>query len=98
MATKAMQMIIKDDLAEAKRQGKTYNQMYADTRKEQYKKGMLSKEAYDKGRAYELYTPKEVREVVDKYISPNSRAQYNAEKAAGGALTDLSYEEWKKLD
>jgi hypothetical protein len=30
--------------------------------------------------------------------APNSRAQYNAEKAAGGAQTDLSYEEWKKLD
>jgi len=27
----------------------------------------------------------------------NSRAQYNAEKAAGGALSDLSFEEWKKL-
>ena len=29
---------------------------------------------------------------------PNSRAQYNAEKAAGGAQTDLSYADWKKLD
>jgi hypothetical protein len=29
--------------------------------------------------------------------TPNSRAQYNLEKAAGGAMTDLSYEEWKKL-
>jgi hypothetical protein len=27
----------------------------------------------------------------------NSRQQYNQEKAAGGALTDLTYEEWKKL-
>jgi len=27
----------------------------------------------------------------------NSREQYNAEKAAGGALSDLSFEEWKKL-
>ena len=28
---------------------------------------------------------------------PNSREQYNAEKEAGGAMTDLSYAEWKKL-
>ena len=28
----------------------------------------------------------------------NSREQYNAEKAAGGPMTDLSYEQWKKLD
>ena len=28
---------------------------------------------------------------------PNSRAQYEHEKAQGGAMTDLSYEEWKKL-
>jgi len=31
-------------------------------------------------------------------LKANSRAQYNAEKAAGGAQTDLSYEDWKKLD
>lgn len=35
---------------------------------------------------------------MNKKPSANSRAQYNAEKAAGGAQTDLSYEEWKKLD
>ena len=29
--------------------------------------------------------------------APNSRAQYNAEKEAGGPMTDLSFEEWKKL-
>ena len=28
---------------------------------------------------------------------PNSRAQYEHEKAQGGPMTDLSYEEWKKL-
>ena len=28
---------------------------------------------------------------------PNSVKQYLEEKKAGGALTDLSYEEWKKL-
>lgn len=35
---------------------------------------------------------------MNKLPTPNSRAQYNAEKAAGGANTDLSYEEWKNLD
>ena len=36
----------------------------------------------------------------EEYSAPkaNSRAQYKAEKDAGGAQTDLSYEEWKKLD
>ena len=28
----------------------------------------------------------------------NSREQYEAEKKAGGPLTDLSFEEWKALD
>ena len=28
----------------------------------------------------------------------NSRAQYEHEKAQGGPMTDLSFEEWKKLD
>ena len=36
--------------------------------------------------------------LMNKLPKPNSRAQYNAEKAAGGAFTDLSYEDWKKLD
>ncbi len=34
---------------------------------------------------------------MKKTPAPNSRAQYEHEKDAGGALTDLSYEEWKKL-
>lgn len=33
-----------------------------------------------------------------KQLESNSRAQYNHEKAAGGAQTDLSYADWKKLD
>lgn len=32
-----------------------------------------------------------------KMRATNSRAQYEHEKAQGGAMTDLSYEEWKKL-
>ena len=29
--------------------------------------------------------------------APNSMAQYQAEKAAGGAFTDVPYEQWKQL-
>ena len=32
-----------------------------------------------------------------KIRATNSRAQYEHEKAQGGPMTDLSYEEWKKL-
>ncbi len=98
MATKRLRQIVESDLAEAKRQGKTYNEFYADERESQYKKGMLSKDAYKKGEAYELVTPKRVREIVDKYPSVNSKAQYQSEREAGdpNALR-LSFEDWKKL-
>jgi hypothetical protein len=33
-----------------------------------------------------------------KTRAANSREQYNYEKKQGGPMTDLSYEEWKKLD
>jgi hypothetical protein len=35
---------------------------------------------------------------INKLYKANSRAQYEHEKAAGGAMTDLSYDEWKNLD
>ena len=35
--------------------------------------------------------------IAQRMNKPNSRAQYEHEKAQGGAMTDLSYEEWKKL-
>ena len=38
------------------------------------------------------------QEMEDAIRKPNSRAQYEHEKKAGGPMTDLSYEEWKKLD
>jgi len=98
MATKGFRQIVESDLAEARRQGKTYNQMYADEREKQFKSGMLSKEAYNKGLAYELATPKQVREIVDNYPSVNSMQQYQNERDAGdpNALR-LSFEDWKKL-
>ena len=98
MATKRYRQMVESDLAEARRQGKTYNQMYADEREKQYKSGMLSKDAYDKGLAYELATPKKVREIVDNYPPANSMQQYQNERDAGdpNALR-LSFEDWKKL-
>ena len=35
--------------------------------------------------------------IAQRMNKPNSRAQYEHEKAQGGPMTDLSYEEWKKL-
>lgn len=98
MATKRLRQMVESDLAEAKRQGKTYNQMYADERKAQYERGALSKAAYNKGLALELATPKQVREIVDNYPQINSRAQYDQERKAGDPhALRLSYEDWKKL-
>ena len=34
---------------------------------------------------------------LNKLYKTNSREQYNHEKEQGGPMTDLSYEEWKKL-
>lgn len=98
MATKGMRQIVESDLAEARRQGKTYNKFYSDEREKQYKSGMLSKKAYDQGRAYELATPKEVRNIVDNFPPVNSMQQYQNEREAGdpNALR-LSFEDWKKL-
>ena len=54
--------------------------------------------ATEKGRARNEEDTKYYQNEVNKMLTPNSRAQYKAEKAAGGAQTDLSYEEWKNLD
>jgi hypothetical protein len=89
---------IKADLAQARRRGQTYNEMHAEERESGYKKGALSKAAYDAGRAYELYSPAEVRKEVDSWPQMSTKKQYLNEKAAGGPLTDISYEEWKALD
>ena len=57
--------IIADDLAAARRSGRTYNQMFAEAREKQFKEGQLKEDAYKAGKALELYTPKEVRAVYD---------------------------------
>jgi len=62
---KRKKAVIGDDLAAARKQGKTYNQMFADEREQQRKEGKLREDAYKAGRALELYTPKEVREAYD---------------------------------
>lgn len=57
--------VIADDLAAARKSGRTYNQMFAQERDKQYKEGKLREDAYKAGRALELYTPKEVREAYE---------------------------------
>jgi len=57
--------VIADDLSAARRSGRTYNQMFAEEREKQRKSGQLREDAYKAGRAYELYTPKEVRAAYD---------------------------------
>jgi hypothetical protein len=37
------------------------------------------------------------KDFADQMRKPNSMEQYRHEKSMGGAMTDLSYEEWKKL-
>ena len=98
MATKRLRQLVENDLNAARKEGKTYNQFYADTRESQYKEGMLSKEAYKRGEAYELIPPKQVREIVDMYPTINTKKQYDSEREAGdpNALR-LSFEDWKKL-
>jgi hypothetical protein len=98
MATKRLRQLVESDLASARKEGKTYNQFYADTRESQYKQGMLSKDAYKRGEAYELIPPKKVRKIIDTYPTINSKKQYDAERSAGDPhALRLSFEEWKKL-
>ena len=76
--------VIGDDLAAARRKGQTYNEMFAQAREEGRKKGILSEEAYKAGRAYELYTPKEVREAYE------ADPQYFEGRAKEGAPKKMS--------
>ena len=56
--------IIKMDLDTARKQGKDYNTMYEDTYKDNVRRGILNEKAVKERRAYELFTPKEVRDTV----------------------------------
>lgn len=70
---------------------KEYEQkpVLAGSGKKQYYVGPSPSEA-GAGRGNSSPTTTDIREM-------NSRAQYEHEKAQGGAMTDMSYEEWKKL-
>ena len=97
MADTIKKTLIKQALTEAKKQGKTYNQMYEDEFKASVKKGELNSDAIKNYRAYERYSPKEVRQEVDSWTpEENTRAQYEHEKAAGGAGTE-SFKKWKDM-
>ena len=58
-------------------------------------KGNKEKAAADNAMANMQEQEQEI--LAQRMNKPNSRAQYEHEKAQGGAMTDLSYEEWKKL-
>ena len=55
------QHTMKRDVEEARKKGESYEKFFEDTRKDQLKRGALNKAAYDKGRAFELYTPEEIK-------------------------------------
>jgi hypothetical protein len=57
--------IVKMDLATARKQGKDYNTMYEDTYQDNVRRGILNEKAVKERRAYELLTPKEVRDIVN---------------------------------
>jgi hypothetical protein len=52
------------DLRLAKKEGKTYDKWFEDNRKDQLKKGILRKEAYDEGKGFEMLTPAEHRKAM----------------------------------
>jgi hypothetical protein len=57
----------------------------------------LDNESSPQGRADNRSNLEFGQKEINKILTPNSRAQYEHEKEQGGPMTDLSYEEWKKL-
>ena len=58
-----------------------------------YKENLTTSEGRDVNRRNMEFNQGE----INKLYKENSRAQYEHEKEVGGALSDLPYEEWKKL-
>ena len=86
--------VIGDDLAAARRRGQTYNEMFAQKREEDLKEGILSKEAYKAGRAYELYTPKEVRDAYEadpQYFESRAKEGVSKGMKKGGSVKSASF-------
>ena len=69
--------IIKSDLASARKQGKTYNEMHEEAFQSDKAKGALSEKAVKEHHAYELYSPKEVRAEVENWKTGAGRGQVN---------------------
>lgn len=61
------------------------------------KKKQKKENKYLKTLEYNLSDAEDDEQDYTKLFEPNSKAQYNHEKSVGGAFTDLSYDEWKKL-
>jgi hypothetical protein len=76
---------------------KSYDQSEVDARtrtsERNYKENLSSPEGRDVNARNMDFMGKE----VGKIRETNSREQYMHEKEQGGPMTDLSYEEWKKL-
>lgn len=56
-----------DNLADAVKKKKSYNEMYRSEFKESVKKGQLNQQAIDANLAYERPTPKMIKAGVEKY-------------------------------
>lgn len=72
------------DLANAKKQGKTYNEYYEDSFQDAKKQGILNSDAIKNHRAYELDAPKDVRARVDNRDVGAGRGTTKADKYARG--------------
>jgi hypothetical protein len=84
---KLKKSIIADDLAKARKLGKTYNEMYKDEFNKQVKEGILNPSAVKAKKAYELYTPKEVRKVYESDKEYFEKMASQNKKAEGGVMS-----------
>jgi hypothetical protein len=84
---KLKKSIIADDLAKARKLGKTYNEMYRDEFNKQVKEGILNPSAVKAKKAYELHTPKEVRKVYESDKEYFEKMASQNKKAEGGVMS-----------
>ena len=80
-----------------------YRMQDAAAKREHYKnraaneKAKGRKDNADADNAMANMAEQEQEMLQQRMYKTNSRAQYEHEKAQGGPMTDMSYEEWKKL-
>jgi hypothetical protein len=72
------------DLRHAQKEGKTYDKWFEDNRKDQLKKGILRKDAYDEGLGYEMLTPAQHREAM---VSGYKKGGAVKKMASGGSAS-----------